>query len=93
MEILEKLNFEDRMLVMEFANVLLNARAQGNAASSGTVIDCVEGVFMGEGRDLLRRAMENEVQHQADSAAKKRAVSSVRPVSRNDATKGQPSGT
>lgn len=80
------LTLEERWLAERFAALLLDAREKASTAPKGTVIDCIEGVFLDQGRDLLRRAVETEVQLQADLAEKK-GRGSVRSAARRGVTK------
>ena len=66
-----ELLFEERRLVDRFTQMLVNAREQAQAAPPGTIIDRLEGIFLDQGRDLLRESLQTELQHQADQAEKK----------------------
>jgi hypothetical protein len=81
------LSLEERWLVNRFETLLGEARAKATSAPDGTVIDCIEGVFLDQGRELLRQAVETEIQLQADLAEKKgRAI--ARNAARVAATRG-----
>lgn len=66
-----RLTFEEQRLADRFGTLLREVRQRACQAPHGTVIDCIEGMFLDQGRDLLRQAVETEVQLQADLAEKK----------------------
>lgn len=66
-----ELTLEERWLAKRFESLLMEARSRATAAPDGAVIDCIEGIFLDQGRELLREAFETEVQYQADLAEKK----------------------
>lgn len=87
-----ELTLEERWLAKRFESLLLEARFQATAAPDGAVIDCIEGIFLEQGRELLRQAVEAEVQFQADLAEKKGRVT-VRNAARVGAIKDLGNGT
>jgi hypothetical protein len=81
------LGFEERRLVERFQSLLGEVREKATAAVDGTVIDCIEGIFLGQGRDLLRQAVETEIQLQADLAEVEKKTALAHNAVASDATK------
>lgn len=80
---LESLSPEERLLAEQF---VLNLRALNDAcdqAAPGTVLNVCETLAMTQGRELIRRSIEQALQKQAQATEKKgprpAAVSARRP--------------
>ncbi len=82
--------FEEQLLIKAYQDMLREMRQVGEEAAEGTVLDSLEGMVMGKGRDLLRRSLQTQLQAAAETAEKKGARS-VRLAKRRGATKGRTS--
>ena len=65
--------FEERMLQEAFAELLVEMRRVSEDAADGMVLNDLEGVILGQGRELLRRVLENQLQAAAERVEKKGA--------------------
>lgn len=62
----------DQLLRDEFCAMLDELDRMGVEAPDGTVLDCLEGIVLDRGQELLRRALEAKVQGAIANAEKKR---------------------
>jgi hypothetical protein len=76
------LTFEERALEEAFQELLLEMRQVGETAADGAVLNDMEGLALFKGRELLRRALENQLQAAVETAEKKgsRAARSAKRV-------------
>lgn len=86
-----ELTFEERVLAEAYEEFLLEMRQVGVDAADGTVIDSLEGMILGKGRDLLRRTLEIQVQSSVE-AAEKKGPALARNARRDGATRGLANG-
>jgi hypothetical protein len=78
---LESLSPEERLLAEQ---LVLNLRALDDAcdrAADGTVLNVCESLAMAQGRELIRRAIEQALQKQAQAAEKKGPRPAAAPAS------------
>lgn len=80
-----ELAFEERLLVTRFRELLVETRRAAGAAADGSVLDTIEAMALGRGRELLRQFVETEAQLQADAHEKK--VAPVRLATKRGGTK------
>jgi len=69
-----ELTFDERVLHEAFGELLVELRQLGQSAPDGTVLDGMEGLVLGKGRDLLRRSLQTQLQAATEAAEKKRAT-------------------
>lgn len=84
------LTFEEHLLKEAFGAFLGEVRRAEEEAADGEVLDVMEGMIMGKGRDLLRQALQQQLQAAAE-AAEKKGSRPARTAAWPDATKGRAS--
>ena len=65
------LEVEERWLVGRFQEMVREVKRNADEAEEGRVIHAIEKTVLDQGRDLLRRVAETEIQRAADRAEKK----------------------
>jgi hypothetical protein len=81
----QELTFDERVLQEAFGDWLIEMRQLGESAPDGAVLNALEGLTLSKGRDILRRALEGQVQAVIEAVEKKgsrpaRTVASPRKI-------------
>jgi len=75
--------------IVERALVLAqDLEATAGSAPTGQIIDRCEALLLGDGRDFLRRALEDTLQARIDALEKKGRPAGPAPVARSAVTRG-----
>jgi len=77
-----------RLIVERALALAKELEATAGSAPHGQVIDRCESLLLGDGREFLRRALEDTLQAQVDALEKKGRPAGPAPVARPAATRG-----
>jgi len=77
-----------RLIVERALPLAKELEATAGSAPAGQVIDRCESLLLGNGREFLRRALEDTLQAQVDTLEKKPRPVGSAPVARPAATRG-----
>jgi hypothetical protein len=77
-----------RLIVERALALAQELEATANSAPAGQIIDRCESLLLGNGREFLRRALEDTLQAQVDALEKKGRPVGPAPAARPAATRG-----
>jgi len=77
-----------RLIVERALALAQELEATAGSAPAGQVIDRCESLLLGNGREFLRRALEDTLQSRVDALEKKGHPAGSAPVARPAATRG-----
>jgi hypothetical protein len=77
-----------RLIVERALALAKELEATAGSAPAGQIIDRCETLLLGNGREFLRRALEDTIQAQVDALEKKGRPAGPAPVARPAATRG-----
>lgn len=86
----QDLTFEERILSNAFDEMLREMRRVGVESPDGAVLDDLEGMVLDRGRDILRRALQTQLQAAVEASEKKSQVATnvIRPNGTRGPAKG-----